>query len=54
MYTVYCDRIVDYWIPSSKKDCMIWLAGHKGYDVAVLSRMKADQVFAIYHKIRRG
>lgn len=49
-----CYTLVTYWIPKYKKEAIDWLVRTRKYDINVLTRMKKDKVFAIYHKIRRS
>ena len=54
MHTVYCDRIVDYYVPYLKHEAVNYLVQYKGYKRITLEHLPKKVVLAIYHKVRRA
>ena len=52
-------KLIDYWIPPNKEATVNWLYEYhtdKGTIITrgYLRRMEAGQLYAIYHRIRKG
>jgi len=52
MQTIYCDKIVDYWVPQYKWQVVDFLVKSRGYSASDLNHRSKSVVYSIYHKIR--
>ncbi len=47
-------RMVTYWVPKTAREAREWLISRYPNDVTKYRKAKKDQLYAIYHSIRKG